>query len=180
MKETELENLRYPIGRYEAPGTITDHDLAKSISEIAAFPERIKAAVSNRTESQLDTPYRPDGWTVRQVVHHCADSHMNCYIRFKWALTEDSPTIKYYFEDRWSNSHDNRTMPIEPTLRLLEGLHERLVYLISSLNTDELERNFVHPEHQKTFRLREIVGLYAWHGNHHLAHITSLAERKGW
>jgi len=180
MQDQELENLRYPIGRFEAPANPTNHDLAKSIASIAAFPEKLKAAVSNLTESQLDTPYRPDGWTLRQVVHHCADSHMNCYIRIKWALTEENPTIKYYLEDRWSKIHDNLTMPIAPTLSLLEGLHFRLAYLMNSLDAEELERSFVHPEHQKTFRLKDIIGLYAWHGNHHLAHITSLIARKGW
>lgn len=180
MENTDLEKLRYPIGKFTAPAAYSETYLTENIAAIASFPERLKLAVSTLTDEQLDTPYRPEGWTVRQVVHHCADSHMNCYIRIKWTLTEDNPTIKYYFEDRWSALPDNLTMPIEPTLALLEGLHYRIAFLLNNLSETDLVRTFIHPEHQKEFAIRELIGLYAWHGNHHLAHITSLLQRKGW
>lgn len=175
-----LEQLRYPIGKFAPVEDYTSEYLAQRIDEIATFPQRLKQEVLHLDHQQLETPYRPDGWTIRQVIHHCADSHMNCLIRLKWALTEDKPTIKFYHEDRWSEGIDNKTMPIEPTLLLLEGLHYRLAYLMKNLNTEELERAFIHPEHGKEFRLKEIIGLYAWHGNHHLAHITELKKRNHW
>ena len=176
----DLEKLRYPIGKFTPVEEYSDDYLSQCIEAIASFPERLKKEVGHLTEVQLDTPYRPNGWTVRQVVHHCADSHMNCLIRFKWTLTEDKPTIKFYYEDRWSELLDNKTMPIEPTLSLLEGLHYRLAFLIKGLTAEQLDRSFIHPEHGKEFQLKEIIGLYAWHGNHHLAHITALKQRKGW
>jgi hypothetical protein len=180
MEQAALEKLRYPIGKFVAPDHYSETYIAECIESIASFPERLRNAVSNLAEVQLDTPYRPDGWTVRQVVHHCADSHMNCYIRLKWTLTEDTPTIKYYFEDRWSQVNDNRTMPIAPTLSLLDGLHYRLHFIMKNLSASELKKTYIHPEHQKAFSLKEMIGLYAWHGNHHLAHITSLIALKGW
>lgn len=180
MENSILEKLRYPIGKFIAPEIYSKEYLDEKISEIATFPERLKKEVTNLTDEQLDTAYRHDGWTIRQVIHHCADSHMNCFIRIKWALTEDMPTIKFYHEDRWGELYDNLTMPIQPSLSLLEGLHFRLAYLMSSLSESDLEKSFIHPEHNSEFKLKEIIGTYAWHGNHHLAHITELKNRKGW
>lgn len=180
MEKLELEKLRYPIGVFLAPKIYSDEYLAKNLEAIATFPELLKKEVSHLTDEQLDTPYRTDGWTIRQVIHHCADSHMNCYIRIKWTLTEDQPTIKYYHEDRWSEINDNLNMPISASLILLEGLHYRLYYLLNSLSDSDLEKSFLHPENGKTFKLKEIIGTYAWHGKHHLAHITELKKRKGW
>lgn len=180
MENSALEKLRYPIGKFIPPELYSSNYLVEKIAEIASFPERLKKEVINLTEEQLGTPYREDGWTVRQVIHHCADSHMNCFIRIKWALTEDKPTIKFYHEDRWAEMHDNLTMPIQPTLSFLEGLHYRLAYLMKSLNEEDLEKIFIHPEHNSEFKIKEIIGLYAWHGNHHLAHITELKKKKGW
>ena len=180
MENSAFEKLRYPLGKFIAPTEYSSEYLSEKIEEIASFPERLKKQVNHLTNDQLDTPYRQDGWTIRQVIHHCADSHINCYIRLKWALTEENPTIKFYYEDRWAELHDNLTMPIEPSLLLLEGLHFRLAYLTKSLSTDDLEKSFIHPEHSKEFQLKEIIGTYAWHGNHHLAHITELKKRKGW
>ncbi len=180
MKNTVLEKLRYPIGKFIVPEIYSSDYLITNIAQIASFPERLKTEVLYLTEEQLETPYREDGWTVRQVIHHCADSHMNCFIRIKWALTEDCPTIKFYHEDRWAEAHDNLTMPIQPTLSFLEGLHFRLAYLMNSLSESELEKSFIHPEHNAAFQLKEIIGTYAWHGNHHLAHITELKKQKGW
>lgn len=180
MENLLLENLRYPIGKFIAPKIYLNDYLNCRISEIASFPDRLKKEVVSLSEEQLDTPYRENGWTVRQVIHHCADSHMNCFIRINWALTEDKPLIKSYYEDRWSNLHDNLTMSIQPTLSLLEGLHFRLAYLMNSISQADLEKIFIHPENNKEFKIKEIIGTYAWHGNHHLAHITELKKRKGW
>lgn len=180
MKNTTLEKLRYPIGKFTAPETYSKEYLANKIDEIASFPERLKNEVIYLTDEQLETPYRNGGWTIRQVIHHCADSHMNCFIRIKWTLTEDNPTIKFYHENLWAELHDNLTMPIQPTLSLLEGLHFRLAYLMNSLSKSDLEKYFIHPEHNAAFQLKEIIGTYAWHGNHHLAHITELKKQKGW
>lgn len=180
MENTTLEKLRYPIGKFTAPETYSKEYLANKIADIASFPERLKNEVIHLTDEQLETPYRNGGWTIRQVIHHCADSHMNCFIRIKWTLTEDKPVIKFYHEDRWSELHDNLTMPIEPTLSLLEGLHFRLAYLMNSLSESDLEKYFIHPEHNAAFQLKEIIGTYAWHGNHHIAHITELKKQKGW
>lgn len=177
---TELEKLRYPIGKFEKPETITPEMIERCIAEIAAFPKRLQIEVLPLDEDQLETPYRPDGWTIRQVVHHCADSHMNCLIRFKWALTEDHPTIKFYYEDRWAQGNDNQHMPIAPTLQFLDGLHFRLAYLMNGFSDADLKRTYVHPEHGKVFELAEVICLYAWHCNHHLAHITSLKAAKNW
>ena len=180
MENSVLEKLRYPLGKFITPKFYSNNYLAEKIAEISSFPERLKKEVIYLTDEQLDTPYRQDGWTVRQVIHHCADSHMNCFIRIKWALTEDKPIIKFYHEDRWAEMHDNLAMPIQPTLSFLEGLHYRLAYLMKSLNEEDLEKTFIHPDHNSEFKIKEIIGTYAWHGNHHLAHITELKKKKGW
>ena len=178
--ENTLEKLRYPIGVYVKPTEITKAILEKAIITLADFPEKLKQAVLSLTDAQLDTPYRPQGWTIRQVIHHCADSHINCFVRIKWTLTETTPTIKYYEEKLWSQGLDNTTMPIAPSLQLLEALHYRMVFVLQNLNADELERSFIHPEHQQEFQIQEIICLYAWHCDHHLAHITELKKRENW
>ena len=180
MGNITLEKSRYPIGKFIVPESYSTAYLTVKIAEIASFPERLKKEVIHLTEEQLETPYRQDGWTVRQVIHHCADSHMNCFIRIKWALTEDHPIIKFYHEDRWAELDDNVTMPIEPTLSFLEGLHFRLDYLMTGLSEADLQKSFIHPEANEVFQIKEIIGTYAWHGNHHLAHITELKKHKGW
>ncbi len=174
------EQLKYPIGHFEKPENITREHIARWIDEISAFPNKLKSAVESLSDAQLDTPYRPDGWTVRQVVHHCADSHANSIIRFKLALTEDAPIIKPYYEDRWAELEDSRTLPVESALWMLQGIHARWTVLLRSLTNEQLSRVFIHPEHGKSFRIDENIGVYAWHGNHHLAHITSLNDRMGW
>lgn len=174
------DKLRYPIGKFITPEVYTTDYLSERIQEIAEFPALLKKEVSQLSDEQLDTPYRDGGWTIRQVTHHCADSHMNCFIRLKWALTEDTPTIKFYYEDLWGEMVDNTKMPIESTLALLEGLHFRLAYLMKSLSASDLNKSFIHPEHNASFQIKEIIGTYAWHGLHHLAQITELKNRKGW
>ncbi len=172
--------VRYPIGKYHEPEKVTEDLLESCIGEISTFPKRLRAEVENLSEAQLDTPYREGGWTIRQLVNHCADSHMNSLIRFKLALTEDQPTIKPYFEDRWAELADSTNMPIEPAMQILEGLHIRWVLLLKSLSQEQLERSFLHPENGNQVRIKEAIGLYAWHCNHHLAHIQNLKLRRGW
>jgi len=180
MNASETEKLKYPIGKFETPTEYTTEYIRKSIETLATFPERLKKETIHLSDEQLDTPYRPDGWTVRQVIHHCADSHMNCFIRIKWALTEKNPVIKAYDEKLWSELPDNLTMPIQQTLILLEGLHFRLAYIMKSLTDSDLEKSFIHPENNSEYRIKQIIGSYAWHGEHHLAHITNLKKYKKW
>lgn len=180
MTELDLEKLKYPIGKFIAPENYDKKYISEKINEIESFPERLEKEVIHLTNEQLDTPYRPGGWTVRQVIHHCAESHMNCYIRIKWALTENNPVIKAYDEVLWSELNDNLTMPIQPTLSLLKGLHFRLGYIMKNLSESDLEKTFVHPSDNSENKLKKIIGSYAWHGNHHLAHITTLKKYKNW
>ncbi|MCG9792817.1 YfiT family bacillithiol transferase [Flavobacterium algicola] len=175
-----LDKLKYPIGCFIKPDKITNENISIWIEVIAAFPEALTSQVANLTDVQLDTPYRPDGWTIRQVIHHCADSHMNSFTRFKLALTEDKPFIKPYHEERWAELIDSKTFPIESSLQMLKGIHSRWTALLMALSKSDLNKSFVHPEHGQTFFLDENIGIYAWHCNHHLAHITTLKETKGW
>ncbi|NBD26855.1 YfiT family bacillithiol transferase [Paenibacillus glycinis] len=173
------EHLRYPIGKFVWSGDIESEQRQAWIAEIAALPALLRAAVSGMSEEQLDTPYRDGGWTVRQVVHHVPDSHMNSYIRFKLALTEDKPTIRPYYEDRWAELADY-SGPAEVSLALLDALHERWVKLLGSMGDADYARSFIHPESGDEIRLDYNLGAYAWHGRHHLAQITELAKRRGW
>lgn len=173
-------DLRYPVGKFHRPGALTDAQRAEYIAAIAETPAKVRAAVKGLNEQQLNTPYRPEGWTVRQVVHHVPDSHMNAYVRFKLGLTEDQPTIKPYAEAKWAELADGKSSPIEPSLALLENLHRRWVLLLRSLGPVEWSRKIVHPEWEKPMSLDEQLALYAWHGRHHVAHITALREREHW
>lgn len=175
-----IEQLRYPIGKFEKPSTITSDILSGWINDISSFPVKLIGEVKHLTNEQLDTQYRPDGWTIRQVVHHCADSHMNALVRIKLTLTEDQPTIKPYFEDRWAKLTDSKTLTISPSLKMIEGIHNRWSVLLKNLTEEDFGRAFIHPEHGRKIRLDESTGLYAWHCNHHLAHITETKNRKDW
>ncbi|MGD0957587.1 MAG: YfiT family bacillithiol transferase [Candidatus Acidiferrales bacterium] len=172
-------DLRYPVGKFEPVTSLTSEQRRQCIDAIAEAPARLAAAVAGLTPVQLDTPYRPGGWTVRQLVHHIADSHMNAVGRFKLALTEDEPTIKTYEESRWAELADAKTPPIEPSLALLENLHKRWVLLLRSLTSADWPRKFRHPEWGLA-TVDFLLAQYAWHGRHHVAHITSLRERNGW
>ena len=172
-------DLRYPIGEFKYEGPLTDEQLQAGIARIEEAPARMRAAVAGLDKTQLDTPYRPEGWTVRQVVHHVPESHLNSYTRFKLALTEDEPVIKPYFEDRWAKLDDARQAPIALSLDLLEALHGRWIWFLRSLKPKDFQRTFRHPE-LGLVSLDKAVGLYAWHGQHHVAQITSLRERMGW
>lgn len=169
---------RYPIGKFQFPMEITQSVSNDWITEIEILPGLLKDAVKKLTDEQLDTPYRTGGWSVRQVVHHLADSHMNAYIRLKLALTEEKPLVKTYDETKWAELNDYQ-LPIESSLFLLEGLHHRWVNLLRSLSQSDLEKSFIHPELGEV-SVGKNIGLYAWHGKHHLAHITSLNNRRGW
>jgi len=173
------QDPRYPIGKFKAPATISDAEHAALISDIAAAPARMRAALAGLSAPQLDTPYREGGWTVRQLAHHVPDSHMNAYIRFKLALTEEEPTIKPYEEARWAELADSAETPVETSLALLDALHTRWVTLMRSLKPADWSRKFRHPELGE-MTLEKNLALYAWHGKHHVAHITALRQRKGW
>jgi uncharacterized damage-inducible protein DinB len=170
---------RYPVGKYHMPSDVSPAKRVEAISEIAGAPRKMRAAVTGLTDVQLETPYREGGWTVRQVVHHLADSHMNAYIRWRLALTETEPTIKPYEEAAWANLEDAAHAPVEVSLKLLEPLHERWVALLQSVKPYEFARTFRHPEHGVR-SLDWMLFLYAWHGNHHTAHVTELRKQKSW
>lgn len=169
---------RYPIGQFEYEGQISDEVLDSWILEIEAYPAILEKVVASLEEEHLDTPYRKGGWTIRQVVHHVADSHMNAYIRTKLALTEEKPIIKPYEEALWAELSDY-SLPIDVSIQLLSNIHARWVYVLRSLNEDELEKELQHPENGIQ-SIQVLIGNYAWHGRHHLAHITKLCENKGW
>ncbi len=174
-----MTDLRYPIGKFEREGTVTEAQRPELIQQIADTSANLRAAIKNLTAQQLDTPYRPGGWTVRQVVHHLPDSHLNSYIRFKLAVTEQEPTIKTYDEKLWAELDDARTAPIEISLQLLEALHKRWVLFLQSIKPADFSRKFNHPEHGP-MTIDDLLRLEAWHGRHHVAHITSLRARMGW
>ncbi len=174
-----MSDPRYPIGKFVYDGPPTQAQRSDLISSIEQTPAALRAAVKGLTPQQLDTPYREGGWTVRQVVHHVPESHMNAYIRFKLALTEEEPTIKPYAEDLWAKLPDVQAVPIEVSLALLDSLHVRFVEILRGMQNDDWKRTFVHPE-QGVVPLERNLGLYAWHGRHHVAHVTELRKKMGW
>jgi uncharacterized damage-inducible protein DinB len=171
-----MENLQYPIGRFKAQTEWSAAETAANIDAISQLPPLLREAVADLSENQLDTPYRPGGWTIRQVVHHLADSHLNSYVRFRLALTEERPVIKPYDEKKWAELPDAQHGPLEASLHLLETLHLRWVSLLRALQPSDLQRMFVHPE-SGDVTLEKAVAIYAWHGRHHLAHVTHARER---
>lgn len=178
--DTTLEQLKYPIGRLQKPDTYNQELLQQWIATIAALPGWMDACIENLDEHQLQTPYREGGWTVQQVVHHVADSHMNAYVRIKLALTEDNPTIKPYKEALWAELIDTQIAPVNISVTMLHAMHRRLVALLQNLQPADFERTYFHPEHQRNIPLWEVVAMYAWHSKHHTAHIRNLRERMGW
>lgn len=174
-----MPDPRYPIGRYAADENPTPETRARHIEEIAALPARMRKAVDGLTPQQLETPYREGGWTLRQVVHHVPDSHLNAYVRTKLALTENVPTIKAYDESAWARLKDSELTPPEISLSLLEAVHGRWVLLLKALKAEDFERKWNHPE-SGVHNVDWLLGLYAWHGNHHVAHITTTRERMKW
>ncbi|HYF91081.1 MAG TPA: putative metal-dependent hydrolase [Symbiobacteriaceae bacterium] len=174
-----MTDLRYPVGRFTFEGEVSEAHRKAWIDEVAAAPARLRAAVAGLTAAQLDTPYREGGWTVRQVVHHLADSDMNAYIRFKLALTETEPTVKPTDEGRWAELPDARSARVEISLELLEAVHERWVITLRAMSAVDFERAYMHPQNGRT-TLDKALALYAWHGRHHTAHITAVRNRMDW
>ena len=172
------EDLSYPIGKFDKNFEFTTELKQNLVSEIAELPHKIRIAIENLSDGQLDTPYRPGGWTVRQTVHHIADSHLNSLVRFKLALTEDAPTIRPYYEDRWAELADS-FLPVEHSVKIIEGLHLRWKTLLDSMTDADFQRKLINPD-SGDWTLGQMLGLYAWHGRHHTAHISKLRERNGW
>ena len=171
-----MADPRYPIGKFSFDGDVSDAARAARIADIEAAPRLLRAAVEGMSERQLDTPYREGGWTVRQVVHHVPDSHLNAYVRFKLALTEDAPTIKPYDEALWAALPDSRETPVAVSFTLLDALHQRWVTLLRAMAPADFSRTFIHPEHGRSMSLDQVLALYAWHGKHHLGHVKQVAK----
>ena len=174
-----MTDPRYPIGEFSFDGTLTEAQKAKHLDDVEQAPARLRAAVRGLSNARLDTPYREGGWTVRQVVHHVPESHMNSYIRFKLALTEEAPTIRPYLEDRWAKLSDATTAPVELSLVLLESLHKRWMLVLRAMKPEEWKRTFRHPE-IGLMTLEKALAQYSWHGRHQVAHVTCLREKMGW
>lgn len=172
-----LEQLKYPIGHYTVPTIITSDIVTQWIKDIEDFPALLENEVAGLSKKQLQTRYRPGGWTIHQVVHHCADSHTNSLIRFKWGLTEDKPTIKTYWEDRWAELPDTLDTPIDWSMMILKGLHQKWAYLLRQLSEVQLDRQIIHPDIAEPITLRVFIGHYSWHCRHHLAHIKQAKEQ---
>jgi hypothetical protein len=178
--ENTMEELQYPVGRYKTPEAYTPELLKEWTSILRALPSWMDACIENLDEQQLQVPYRPGGWTIQQVVHHLADSHMNGYIRLKLALTEDSPTIKPYDQDAWAEMADTKLLPVNLSVTLLHTLHRRMVTIIENMQPGDFQRTYYHPEHGRSFPLWEMVASYTWHSRHHTEHIKQLRLRMGW
>ena len=172
-------DLRFPIGKLVKKSQLSPEERRAAVEAIAAAPRELRLAVNGLTDAQLDTPYRPDGWTVRQLVHHVADSHMNAYGRFRLAFTEENPTIKPYDEAKWAELDDARTMPIEISLTLLDAMHGRLEALLRSSPVDSFQRTLSHPDNGP-MTVDTLLSIYSWHGRHHTAHVTALRDRMKW
>jgi hypothetical protein len=175
-----IDSVRYPVGKYEKPDKVLKSDISRWRKEIERLPRDLKKLVAGWNNEQLDSPYRDGGWTVRQVIHHLADSHINAYCRIKWALTEDNPTVKPYEEKLWAELSDARTADIKSSLQILTGIHKRWGLAIRAMSKEDYKRTFFHPVNGSNQSIGEIIGMYAWHGRHHLAHIQNLKTAKGW
>jgi len=180
MEKQDLEQLKYPIGHFVYPNEVTEEIIGDWIKVLEDLPRTLTHLVEGLSADQLNTPYRPGGWKVKQLVHHIADSHHNSYTRFKWALTEESPLIKVYEEKEWSKLFDANSAPIEMSLTYLKALHAKLVFLLKGLGPDDLERYYIHPDGNTKVTVKENIGKYAWHSQHHCAHIRNLIHRESW
>ncbi|MUP46453.1 putative metal-dependent hydrolase [Gramella sp. BOM4] len=180
MTPQELENIKYPIGKYEFPGDVTNTEINAWIEVLDEFPGKLDELVRPLSDVQLNTPYRLQGWTIRQLVHHIADSHMNALLRFKWTLTEKKPTIKAYDQVAFSLLADSLWAPVDISLDFIQVLHSKWIFLLDRMNHKDFEREFIHPETQETIKLTWLLGHYAWHSEHHYAHIETILKKKGW
>lgn len=180
VTDNELEQLRYPIGRYEKPEHFDRSQLPEWLAVLRALPSWMDACIENLDEQQLHIPYRPGGWTIQQVVHHVADSHMNAYVRLKLALTSDNPTINPYEESEWALLADVESVPVNVSVTLLHTLHRRLVAVLEQMTDAQWDRTYYHPQHKRAFPMWEVVALYVWHSRHHTEHIRRLRDRMGW
>ena len=180
MTTEEIDALKFPIGEFSIPKEISAEDIKIWTNEIAELPAKLQYLVSNLDKEQLDTPYRPEGWTVKQLVHHIADAHMNALLRFKWALSEDAPTIKAYNEKKFADLPDSLLAPVDLSLNMVSALHGKWVILLENMSMTDFEKTFTHPESGHRYTLKQSLANYAWHGKHHLAHIEHLIKRKGW
>lgn len=178
MNKAERKVLKYPIGEFKMPKKVSDKEIAIGIKTIAEFPSKLRKETNKLDDDMLEYRHRPGGWTIRQLVHHCADSHINAYVRTKLAYTEKNPTVKPYDESAWANTGDGGESPVEWSLMLLEGLHKRWITLLSELNEDDLERTYYHPEQKKEIKLKQLIVVYAWHCSHHLAHVQQAKKHK--
>ena len=180
MTTEEIEDLKYPIGKSEVPDQISSADIQKWISDISELPQNLNKAARLLSKEQLNTPYRPEGWTLKQLIHHIADSHMNGLLRFKWALTEDEPTIKAFDEKQFADLDDSKLAPVEISLDFISALHAKWVILLENMSVSDFEMTFVHPVSGYRFTLKESLAHYSWHGRHHFAQLENLLKRKGW
>ena len=177
--QTTTEDLRYPTGKYQ-PQPFSEKQKENWLNDLKFLPQELELAIQNLDEAQLQTPYREGGWTVQQLVHHIADSHINAYVRFKLGLTENNPSIKPYEEKEWANLNDVNTVPINVSITMLHALHRRWVTTLKALSDEQWQRTVFHPEQKKEMTLWFLLGMYAWHGKHHVKHITALRERNSW
>jgi len=177
--QTTTEDLRYPAGKYQ-PQPFSEKQKENWLNDLKFLPQELELAIQNLDEAQLQTPYREGGWTVQQLVHHIADSHINAYVRFKLGLTENNPSIKPYEEKEWANLNDVNTVPINVSITMLHALHRRWVATLKALSDEQWQRTVFHPEQKKEMTLWFLLGMYAWHGKHHVKHITALRERNSW
>lgn len=175
-----LDDLKYPVGKFAIPTSFSPLEIQQWIDTIEQLPAKMRKEVTSLSDAQLDTQYRDGGWTIRQVVHHVADSHVNCYCRIKLILTEDNPTIRPYLEAKWAEVKEAKTAPVEISLNILDAIHKRMVMALRNITIEDLDRTYYHPENKQTNPLKVLIALYSWHSRHHLAHITELKKRKGW
>jgi len=178
--EEEIENLKFPIGEFEIPEQVSVENIRDYIDEVARLPQALIEEVEHLDQDQLQMVYRPEGWNIRQLVHHIADSHMSAFMRFKWALTEDEPTIKAFNEKGFAELADSKFTPVTLSLGFLKALHAKWIILLENMSTEDFERTFIHPESGFRYSLKQSLANYAWHGRHHLEHIIELKKRKGW
>lgn len=180
LSDEDLQKLKFPIGNFKSPDTFTLDDHKTRISSIRELPKALNAVINGLSEAQLDTPYRPGGWTARQLVHHIADSHMNAFTRFKLGLTEENPTIRPYDQNAWCDMEDAKVLSPDASLKIIEGIHSRWTYILENMGEEDFSRLIFHPEMNKSLHLGKMLALYSWHSDHHLAHLTNLVKREGW